>query len=167
MLFGSLVIIYIYIYIYIYMQLEMFKRPAAKRGNRPSHAGHPTVAAAAAKRVRINRPPSHSGCRGKRVSASDEAAAAATEAAEAAMAQAKELSMAMGVLAAENQDLKEQVIFERRRAETAEAALQQQQGTAEAAEAAQISLSQYCERRGAAEAAKVRAAPRDPPRSWR
>ena len=82
------------------------------------------------------------------------------------MAQAKELSMAMGVLAAENQDLKEQVIFERRRAETAEAALQQQQ-TAEAAEAAQISLSKYCGRRGAAEAAKVRAAPRDPPRSWR
>ena len=103
-----------------------------------------------------------------RVSASDVAAAAATEAAEAAMAQAKELSMAMGVLAAENQDLKEQVIFERRRAEAAEAALQQQQRTtAEAAEAAQISLSQYCERRGAAEAAKVRAAPRDPPRSWR
>ena len=108
----------------------MFKRPAAKRGyNRPLHAGHPTVAAAAATRVRINRPPSHSGCRGKRVSASDEAAAAATEAAEAAMAQAKELSMAMGVLAAENQDLKEQVIFERRRAEAAEATLQQQQGT--------------------------------------
>ena len=141
----------------------------AKRGyNRPSHAGHPTVAAAAAKRVRINRPPSHSGRRSKRICASDVAAAAATEAAEAASSEAKELSMAMGVLAAENQDLKEQVIFERRRAEAAEAALQQQQGTtAEAAEAAQISLSKYCGRRGAAEAAKVRAAPRDPPRSWR
>ena len=150
------------------MQLEMFKRPsAAKRGfKRPSH--HPTVAAAAPTRVRINRPPSHSGRRSKRVCASDVAAAAATEAAEAASSEAKELSKAIGVLAAENQDLKEQVIFERRRAEAAEAALQQQQGTtAEAAEAAQISLSQYCERRGAAEAAKVRAAPRDPPRSWR
>jgi molecular chaperone GrpE (heat shock protein) len=82
---------------------KVIKRPAAK-----PH------------RVRPVRPASHSGRRKSKkaaAAAAAEAAHAAAAAAEAALAEkVSELTKALGIVAAENEELKQQVIHERERA---------------------------------------------------